>query len=70
MPVAVVELLILVVTDFYDAIFSTESVAIIVPYFMVKNLYSPVVEVFAIEEFDPFFFWRKTERKEKEGNDE
>jgi hypothetical protein len=31
---------------------------------MVKNLYCPIVDVFAVEELDPFFFWRETERQE------
>jgi hypothetical protein len=30
---------------------------------MMKNLYRPVVDVFSVEEFDPFFFWRETEGK-------
>ena len=64
MAIAVVELLILVITYFNHAIFSTKSIAIIVSNLVMKNLYRPVVKVFSVEEFDPFFFGRETERKE------
>lgn len=56
MAITVVELLILIITDFYHAILSSECVAIIISHFMVKNFYDPVVEVFTVEKFDPIFF--------------
>jgi hypothetical protein len=57
-PIPVVEMIIGVISHFNHPLFSPESVAIIVPYLMVKDFDGPVAQVFPIKKGNPFFLLR------------
>lgn len=51
----VVEIAILIVAHFDDAILNPESVAKVDAHIVVMNFHNPIVEVFVVKEWRPFF---------------
>src|SRR5437660_8471833 len=51
-----VELVVLIVGDLQQTILHTESIAEIIPHFVLRNLYRPTVEILPIEELDPILW--------------
>jgi len=56
MPELIIEIIVLIVTDFYDSILYAKSIAKVFTHLMMMNFNNPVVDVLAIEKLYPFIF--------------
>jgi hypothetical protein len=56
-PIALIELIVLVVAHFDYPIFSSKGVPVVIAHFMVVDFDGPIFQVFTIEKLNPFFFF-------------